>query len=119
MVLRSLIRTFVGMKYFLIAGEASGDLHARHLMDAIRNNDARAEIRYWYRPDLAYMGFISVAMHLSEILRGMQECKKNILEFDEEKYAADCKAHYQALGGSETGKAAQLVAQRIYQQCFG
>ena len=81
MVLRSLIRTFVGMKYFLIAGEASGDLHARHLMDAIRNNDAGAEIRYWYRPDLAYMGFISVAMHLSEILRGMQECKKDILEF--------------------------------------
>ena len=47
------------------------------------------------------------------------ELEKNILEFDEEKYAADCKAHYKALGGCETGEAAQLVAQRIYQQCFG
>lgn len=69
------------MKYFLIAGEPSGDLHARHLMDAIRDNDVKAEIYYWYRPDLAYMGFVSVARHLPEILRGMQECRKCISEF--------------------------------------
>ena len=47
------------------------------------------------------------------------QLEKNILEFDEEKYAADCKAHYIALGGTETGRAAQLVGQRIYEQCFG
>lgn len=47
------------------------------------------------------------------------ELEKNILEFDEEKYAADCKRHYEALGGCETGKATELVCQRIYEQCFG
>ena len=47
------------------------------------------------------------------------QLEKNILEFDEEKYTADCRAHYAALGGCETGKAAQLVGQRIYEQCFG
>lgn len=69
------------MKYFIIAGESSGDLHARHLMDAIARNDADADVRYWYRPELAYMGFVSVAMHLPEILRGMRECKEEILAF--------------------------------------
>lgn len=69
------------MKYFLIAGEASGDLHARHLMDAIRAEDAEAEVRYWYRPELAYMGFVSVAMHLPEILRGMKECREEIASY--------------------------------------
>lgn len=47
------------------------------------------------------------------------ELEKNILEFDEEKYAAACKRHYEALGGCETGKATQLVCERIYEQCFG
>lgn len=47
------------------------------------------------------------------------QLEKNILEFDEEKYAADCKRHYEALGGCETGKATELVCQRIYQQCCG
>lgn len=69
------------MRYFVIAGEPSGDLHAVHLMDAIRREDAVAEIRYWYRPDLAYMGFVPVVMHLRTILRGMQECRRAILEF--------------------------------------
>ena len=66
------------MTYFIIAGEASGDLHARHLMDAIKAKDAEAVIRYWYRPELAYMGFVSVLMHLPEILQGMRECRKAI-----------------------------------------
>lgn len=66
------------MTYFIIAGEASGDLHARHLMDAIKAKDSGAVIRYWYRPELAYMGFVSVLMHLPEILRGMKECRKAI-----------------------------------------
>ena len=73
------------MKYFVIAGEASGDLHARHLMDAIRTEDAEAEIKYWYRPDLAYMGFASVALHLGEILRGMDECKTAISVFNPDR----------------------------------
>lgn len=47
------------------------------------------------------------------------ELEKNILEFDEEKYAAACKRHYDALGGCETGNATERVCQRIYQQCFG
>lgn len=46
------------------------------------------------------------------------ELERNILEFDEGKYAADCKRHYEALGGRETGKAAQLVCERIYERCF-
>ena len=73
------------MKYFFIAGEPSGDLHAKHLMDAIKQKDAKAEIRYWYRPELAYMGFISVAMHLPEILRGIKECKDSIKEFSPDR----------------------------------
>lgn len=47
------------------------------------------------------------------------ELEKNILEFDEEKYAAACKRHYEDLGGCETGKATQLVCERIYEKCFG
>lgn len=66
------------MTYFIIAGEASGDLHARHLMDAIKAKDTEAVIRYWYRPELAYMGFVSVLMHLPEILQGMKECREAI-----------------------------------------
>lgn len=69
------------MRYFVVAGEPSGDLHAGHLMDAIRLEDANAEIRYWYRPDLAYMGFVSVAMHLCAIFRGMKECRSAIRNF--------------------------------------
>lgn len=69
------------MRYFVIAGEPSGDLHAGHLMDAIRQEDSVAEIRYWYRPDLAYMGFVPVVLHLATILRGMKECREAILDF--------------------------------------
>ena len=47
------------------------------------------------------------------------ELEKNILEFDEEKYAADCKRHYEALGGCETGAATKLVCERIHEVCFG
>lgn len=47
-----------------------------------------------------------------------EELEKNILEFDEEKYAAACKRHYEALGGCETGEATKLVCERIYKVCF-
>lgn len=83
------------MKYYLIAGEASGDVHASHLMAAIRQEDAGAKFRCFggdmmaaqgaelvqhYR-DLAYMGFFPVLMHLRTILQGMKRCQKDILEW--------------------------------------
>ena len=83
------------MKYYLIAGEASGDLHASHLMAALKTEDAQAEFRYYggdlmqaqggtlvrhYR-DLAYMGFIPVLLHLRTILQGMRQCRQDILQW--------------------------------------
>lgn len=83
------------MKYYLIAGEASGDVHASHLIAAIRRQDAAAQFRCYggdmmqaqgaelvqhYR-DLAYMGFITVLMHLGTIIRGMKRCQQDILRW--------------------------------------
>lgn len=83
------------MKYYLIAGEASGDLHASHLMQALRQSDAAAEFRFFggdlmaavggtmvkhYR-ELAYMGFIPVLLHLRTILRNMKLCKEDICQW--------------------------------------
>lgn len=83
------------MKYYLIVGEASGDLHASHLMRALKDRDPEAQFRYYggdlmqaqggtlvrhYR-DLAYMGFIPVLLHLRTILRGMKECKADIVDW--------------------------------------
>ena len=80
------------MKYYLIAGEASGDLHASHLMRSLKAKDAEAEFRYFggdlmaaeggtlvkhYR-ELAYMGFIPVLLHLPNILHNMKMCKHDI-----------------------------------------
>ena len=80
------------MKYYLIAGEASGDLHASRLIAALRQTDAQAEFRCFggdlmaaegatlvkhYR-ELAYMGFIPVLLHLRTILRNMRQCKEDI-----------------------------------------
>lgn len=83
------------MKIFLIAGEASGDLHAAHLMRAIKQMQPDVEFRFYggdemqavggtllchYR-ELAYMGFVQVALHLRTILRGMAQCKREIAEW--------------------------------------
>lgn len=83
------------MKYYLIAGEASGDLHASHLMAELKRQDSQAKFRYYggdlmqeqggqlvqhYR-QLAYMGFIPVLMHLRTILRGMKRCRQDILNW--------------------------------------
>ena len=83
------------MKIFLIAGEASGDLHAAHLMRAIKQLQPNVEFRFYggdemqavggtllchYR-ELAYMGFVQVALHLRTILRGMAQCKREIAEW--------------------------------------
>ncbi|MBR6142407.1 MAG: lipid-A-disaccharide synthase [Bacteroidaceae bacterium] len=83
------------MKYYLIAGEASGDLHASHLIGAIKEEDAEARFRCFggdmmeavgaelvqhYR-DLAYMGIFPVLMHLRTILKGMKQCQEDILKW--------------------------------------
>ncbi|MCD8297416.1 MAG: lipid-A-disaccharide synthase [Prevotella sp.] len=81
------------MRYYIIVGEASGDLHASHLMAALKSLDAVAEFRFFggdlmaavggtlvkhYR-DLAYMGFVPVLLHLRTIFRNMDFCKKDIV----------------------------------------
>ncbi len=81
------------MKYYLIVGEASGDLHASHLMAALARRDAQADFRFFggdlmasvggtlvkhYR-DMAYMGFVPVLLHLRTIFANMAFCKKDIV----------------------------------------
>ncbi|MEG1586889.1 MAG: lipid-A-disaccharide synthase [Bacteroidales bacterium] len=83
------------MKYYLIAGEASGDLHASNLMGAIKKQDPNAEFRYFggdlmqaqggvlvkhYR-EMAYMGFVQVIKHLPSILKNMKMCQQDIVAF--------------------------------------
>lgn len=83
------------MKYYLIAGEASGDLHASRLMRALKAKDEEAAFRFFggdlmaaeggtlvkhYR-ELAYMGFIPVLLHLRTILRNMTMCKRDISQW--------------------------------------
>ena len=83
------------MKYYLIVGEASGDLHASRLMHALKEKDPAAEFRYFggdqmtaeggtlvrhYR-QLAYMGFIPVLLHLPAILQNMKFCKQDIRQW--------------------------------------
>ncbi|GEQ85368.1 lipid-A-disaccharide synthase [Patiriisocius marinistellae] len=83
------------MKYYLIAGEASGDLHGANLMKQLKAKDPNATFRYWggdlmheqggtlvkhYR-ELAFMGFIEVVMNLGTILKNIKICKKDILAF--------------------------------------
>ena len=82
-------------RYYLIVGEASGDLHASHLMQSLKEIDSKAEFRFFggdmmtseggtrvrhYR-DLAYMGFIPVLLHLPTILSNMKMCKRDITEW--------------------------------------
>ena len=84
------------MKYYVIAGEASGDLHGSNLMKAIRVNDAQAEFRCWggdlmqeqggelvkhYR-SLAFMGFIEVIANLRTIIKNIKFCKQDILAWN-------------------------------------
>lgn len=84
------------MKYYIIAGEASGDLHGSNLMKALYEEDPQAEIRFWggdlmqnaggtlvkhYR-DLAFMGFIEVLFNLKTVLNNIEICKKDIAKFN-------------------------------------
>lgn len=84
------------MKYYIIAGEASGDLHASNLIKELKKKDAAAEFRFWggnlmaaaadtlpvkhYR-DLAFMGFLEVAKNLPTILKNIEFCKKDIAAY--------------------------------------
>jgi len=83
------------MRYYIIAGEASGDLHGGNLVRAIHRQDSNAEIRCWggdrmeaagatlvkhYR-DLAFMGFVEVIKHLGTILNNIKFCKEDILRY--------------------------------------
>lgn len=83
------------MKYYIIAGEASGDLHGSNLMKALYEEDSQADIRFWggdlmqkaggtlvkhYR-ELAFMGFVEVIFNLKTILSNITFCKKDITDF--------------------------------------
>ncbi len=84
------------MKYYLIVGEASGDLHASHLMSSLKNIDKEAEFRFLggdlmsvvggtrvrHYKELAYMGFVPVLLHLRAIFRNMAMCKKDIVAWN-------------------------------------
>lgn len=81
------------MKYYLIVGEASGDLHASYLMAALREEDPQADFRFFggdlmaavggtlvkHYKELAYMGFIPVLLHLRTIFANMKMCKEDIV----------------------------------------
>lgn len=83
------------MKYYIIAGEASGDLHGSHLIKALRRHDAKADIRCWggdkmqaagatlvkHYKDLAFMGFVEVVRHLGTILGNLKACKRDVESF--------------------------------------
>jgi len=83
------------MRYYIIAGEASGDLHGSNLIKELKKLDRSASIRCWggdqmeaaggdvikhYR-DLAFMGFIEVVKNLPTIFRNLKFCKEDILQF--------------------------------------
>lgn len=81
------------MRYYLIVGETSGDLHAAHLMQSLRKCDAEADFRFFggdnmiavggtcvkHCRELAYMGFVPVLLHLRTIFRNMGLCKRDII----------------------------------------
>ncbi len=83
------------MKYYIIAGEASGDLHASNLMKALKKLDTDVDFRFWggdlmqkvggilvkhYR-DLAFMGFLEVILNLRTIFKNITFCKKDIATY--------------------------------------
>ena len=83
------------MKYYIIAGEASGDLHGANLMRALQRHDADAQFRFWggdamqdvagtpvrHIRDLAIMGFVEVLTHLRTVLGNIRFCKQDILQY--------------------------------------
>lgn len=83
------------MKYYIVAGEASGDLHGSNLMKALQKEDANANIRFWggdlmqatggtlvkHYKERAFMGFIEVIMNLNKIFKDISFCKNDIISF--------------------------------------
>ena len=83
----------IKMKYYLIVGEASGDLHASRLMRSLKKYDELAEFRFFggdlmaaeggtrvkHYKELAYMGFVPVLLHLGTIFSNMKRCKEDIV----------------------------------------
>lgn len=83
------------MRYYIIAGEASGDLHGSNLIKALQKQDPRADIRCWggdrmeeaggklvkHIRELAFMGFVEVLLHLPTILKNIRFCKQDILSY--------------------------------------
>ena len=83
------------MRYYIIAGEASGDLHGANLMRALRRQDPEAQFRYWggdqmkavegepvrHIRDMAFMGFVEVLAHLPAVTDNIRLCKKDILDW--------------------------------------
>lgn len=84
------------MKYYIIAGEASGDLHASNLMKSLLKKDSGAQFRFWggdlmaavaqqkpvkHYKDLAFMGFLEVAKNLNTILKNIKFCKQDIQNY--------------------------------------
>jgi len=84
------------MKYYLIVGEASGDLHASNLMRALKQEDSKAEFRFFggdlmtdvggtrvkHYKELAYMGFVPVLLHLRTIFANMRRCKEDVVSWN-------------------------------------
>ncbi|MCF6213914.1 MAG: lipid-A-disaccharide synthase [Flavobacteriaceae bacterium] len=83
------------MKYYIIAGEASGDLHASNLMKSLKEKDQNAQFRFWggdlmqsvgghlvkHYKDLAFMGFLEVLLNIRTITNNLKFCKKDLLNF--------------------------------------
>lgn len=81
------------MRYYLVAGEASGDLHGANLMKALKERDPNAEFRYFggdlmkaeggalikHYADMAFMGFVEVVLNLRTVLNNLKFCKQDIL----------------------------------------
>lgn len=84
------------MKYYIIAGEASGDLHGSNLIKALKAKDPKAEIRCWggdlmqaaggtlvkHYKEMAFMGFLEVVLNLPTIFKNIKLCKKDIYNFN-------------------------------------
>jgi len=83
------------LKYYIIAGEASGDLHASNVIKSIKKRNPKAEFRFWggdmmltqggilvkHYKDLAFMGFLEVIQNLGTILKNIRFCKKDIKKY--------------------------------------